>query len=75
MANPTQMTDAQMATQVERAQRQFNRVLLTWASDVLELRRRHLLVPAWNHAIPAHQSAPSVASQGDPLFLPMNDAA
>lgn len=32
---------------VGRAQSMFQRVLVTWAGDVLELRRRDLLVPRW----------------------------
>jgi hypothetical protein len=28
----------------------FQRVLMSWASDVLELRRRDLLVPRWESA-------------------------
>ena len=32
---------------VRRAQSMFHRVLVTWAGDVLELRRRDLLVPRW----------------------------
>ncbi len=32
---------------VRRAQSMFQRVLVTWAGDVLELRRRDLLVPRW----------------------------
>ena len=32
---------------VETAHRLFSRVLLSWASDVLELRRRSELTPKW----------------------------
>lgn len=32
---------------VRRARSMFQRVLVTWAGDVLELRRRDLLVPRW----------------------------
>lgn len=35
------------AREVERAQSLFNRVLVCWAADVLELRRRGALVPSW----------------------------
>jgi len=37
----------QMARQVLDAQSMFQRVLVSWAGDVLELRRRRLLVPRW----------------------------
>jgi hypothetical protein len=35
---------------VRCAQSMFQRVLMSWASDVLELRRRDLLVPRWESA-------------------------
>lgn len=40
-------TKQQMARQVVDAQAMFQRVLVSWAGDVLELRRRDLLVPRW----------------------------
>jgi putative hemolysin len=48
------------------AQARFNRVLVAWAGDVLELRRRGLLVPAWNN------SASGTPSQGEAAIEPMN---
>ncbi|MHC4245370.1 MAG: hypothetical protein GWP75_13070 [Planctomycetia bacterium] len=32
---------------VERAQAMFNRVLASWASDLLHLRRQELTTPGW----------------------------
>ena len=40
--------DAALSTAlVNAAHRKFSRVLLSWASDVLELRRRAELIPKW----------------------------
>lgn len=47
MARSLDFQQAAMARQVLAAQGMFQRVLLSWASDVLELRRRDLLVPRW----------------------------
>lgn len=63
----------QMNRQVAHAQAMFQRVLMNWAGDVLELRRRSLLVPQW-------ESAPSLFvdvadSQADLPDQPMNRAA
>lgn len=60
---------AWMDRQVAQANSMFNRVLVAWASDVLELRRRGLLVPSW-------QTSEDAADRQEPLpFEPMNDAA
>jgi hypothetical protein len=54
---------------VHDAQARFNRVLVAWAGDVLELRRRGALVPQW-------ANAPSAAAgQGSGAIQPMNDAS
>ena len=47
MASSLDFQQAAMARQVLAAQGMFQRVPLSWASDVLELRRRDLLVPRW----------------------------
>ncbi len=60
---------ASMQRQVSEANRMFQRVLGSWASDVLELRRRDLLVPRW-------ESSPSSTDcQGHIDDEPMMDAA
>lgn len=60
--------------EVEAAQSMFNRVLVCWASDVLELRRQGALVPRWTPGPGA--TAPSAGiDQGGPLDEPMNRAA
>ena len=59
-----------MERQVAQARGRFNRVLVTWAGDVLELRRQNRLLPTWADA----QSRPS-DRQGASPFEPMNDAA
>jgi hypothetical protein len=69
--HPRQRVDAR----VEQAHRMFNRVLVSWASDILELRRRNLLVPDWAWAKSARHTASCEASQGGKRVLPMNDAA
>jgi len=63
----------QMTRQVLQAQSMFQRVLVSWAGDVLELRRRSLLVPRW-------ESAPSLFEdvadcQADLPEEPMKHAA
>lgn len=60
---------------VALAERKFQRILLTWAGDMLELRRRGLERPRWNCAKPAHFACLPETSQGLPPNLPMNDAA
>ena len=75
MARELSPTERQMALRVEDAQRLFNRVLVSWAGDVLELRRRKLLQPEWHRAIPAHPSGTGPASQGGSSVLPMKNAA
>ena len=60
---------------VEQAHCMFNRVLVSWASDMLELRRRDLLVPDWSWAKSAQRTAARKAAQGAVRVLPMNDAA
>jgi hypothetical protein len=60
---------AAMVRQVSQANAMFQRVLVTWAGDVLELRRRDLLVPRW-------ESAPAWAEdQVELLDEPMKHAA
>ena len=75
MAHELSPSERQMALRVESAQRLFNRVLVSWAGDVLELRRRKLLQPEWDRAIPAHSNGASPASQGGSSVVPMKDAA
>ncbi|MCP4836696.1 MAG: hypothetical protein GY895_18245 [Phycisphaera sp.] len=36
---------------VERAQAMFNRVLASWASDLLHLRRQGLTAPGWRERV------------------------
>jgi putative hemolysin len=50
------------------AQARFNRVLVAWAGDVLELRRRGLLVPCWS------ESPLCAPSQGEAAIEPMNQS-
>ena len=60
---------AVMARQVVQANAMFQRILVTWAGDVLELRRRNLLVPRW-------ESAPAITEdQADLPDEPMKHAA
>ena len=63
------------APSVDRAHRMFNRVLVSWAGDVLELRRRNLLNPVWSQADPAHPATSPSPCQDADTFLPMKDAA
>jgi hypothetical protein len=65
----------EFGSQVAIAERKFQRVLLTWAGDMLELRRRGLERPRWNCAKPAHFASQTDTSQASPSNLPMNDAA
>lgn len=60
---------------VALAARKFQRILLAWAGDMLELRRRGLERPRWNCAKPAHFASRPDTAQGLPSNLPMNDAA
>ncbi|MEY3141540.1 MAG: hypothetical protein RLY21_33 [Planctomycetota bacterium] len=75
MAHELSFSETRMTPQVERAHKLFNRVLVSWAGDVLELRRRNLLHPTWDRAIPAHSTTVVPASQGDQTVQPMKDAA
>ena len=69
MARSLDFQQAAMTRQVLAAQGMFQRVLVTWASDVLELRRRDLLVPRW-------ESTPTNdLCQGDDDGEPMKHAA
>lgn len=70
-----QVDPCECVRQVALAERKFHRILLTWAGDMLELRRRGLDRPRWNYAKPAHFASLSDTSQGLPSNLPMNDAA
>jgi hypothetical protein len=47
MATPLHVSDPSLERRVREAQSMFQRVLVCWASDVLELRRRNDLVPRW----------------------------
>lgn len=60
---------AWMERRVSEARGMFNRVLVSWAGDVLELRRTSRLVPSWSDATSASDR------QGGSPFEPMNDAA
>lgn len=60
---------------VEMAHRMFNRILVMWASDMLELRRRNLLGLGWPQANSAESGADPEATQGVTRVLPMNEAA
>ena len=75
MAHEHSSSEAYMATQVDRAHALFNRVLVSWAGDVLELRRRKLLHPNWQGAIPAQSTTADSGSQGGPSVVPMKNAA
>jgi len=69
MATSLDFKQAAMTRQVRSAQDMFQRVLVSWASDVLELRRRDLLVPRW-------ESAPTIdLCQEDDDGEPMKTAA
>jgi hypothetical protein len=61
--------DFKQAVMARQANTMFQRILVTWAGDVLELRRRNLLVPRW-------ESAPAVTEdQADLPDEPMKHAA
>jgi hypothetical protein len=69
MSSPIDFEQAVMARHVANAQHMFQRVLVCWAGDVLELRRRDLLVPRW-------ASTPSSSDcQADQGNEPMRDVA
>jgi len=62
--------DSVMATRnVNQARAMFQRVLVCWAGDVLELRRRKLLVPQWE------ASPGSMDSQAFDAIEPMKRVA
>lgn len=69
MDSSIDLKQAAMTGQVARAQAMFQRVLMSWAGDVLELRRRNLLVPRWE-STPA-----STDGQEDLPEEPMKHAA
>ena len=58
MATPLHVSVPSLERRVRDAQSMFQRVLVSWASDVLELRRRELLVPRW-------ESSPADADRQD----------
>ena len=60
---------AWMDRRVADARSMFNRVLVNWAGDVLELRRTNRMVPAWR------DGGDSPDRQADPPIEPMNEAA
>lgn len=72
---PQHLTPDQSSALVRLAEARFQRVLPAWAADMLELRRRELVRPSWNPAIPAQHPTKPPASQGPTTFMPMNDAA
>lgn len=69
MSAPINFVTARMQRQVDEAQRQYQRVLVAWAGDVLELRRTGRLLPTWNPGAFADDRR----DQDD--FEPMNRAA
>ncbi len=63
------LTPDQCTREVAHARSVFQRTLVAWAGDALELRRRDGQVPCW-------ESSPSASSeQAQSVFLPMNKAA
>ncbi|MFM7051469.1 MAG: hypothetical protein ACKOYN_04960 [Planctomycetota bacterium] len=62
-----------MDRQVADAHRMFNRVLVTWAGDVLELRRQGLMAPNWK--IATHIGEDAGEHQAPAPFVPMNPSA
>lgn len=54
---------------VQAAEALYQRVLVTWAGDVLELRRRNGLVPMWS------SGGVHPESQATPPVVPMKKAA
>jgi hypothetical protein len=75
MAEHRTLPDSESKRRVAEAARMFERVLVAWASDVLELRRRKLLLPRWHQANPALSVRSELPSQDKPPVVPMNDAA
>jgi len=69
MATPLQFSTPALERRVSAAQNMFQRVLVNWAGDVLELRRREWLVPRWE---PAPMSVDRQDDWGDE---PMKHAA
>ena len=64
-----ELSASSMKAHVHDAQRAFQRVLVSWAGDMLELRRTGRLQPRWESTPRNHPpQAPSV-------IVPMNDAA
>jgi hypothetical protein len=53
---------------LDRAESMFQRALVTWAGDVLELRRRGELAPSWAGGL-------HLPSQAEHPILPMKRAA
>jgi hypothetical protein len=47
MQSTLDFNQAVLVRQVDSARAMFQRVLVCWAGDVLELRRRDLIVPRW----------------------------
>lgn len=68
-----QIDRLRMDRQVAEAHRMFNRVLVTWAGDVLELRRQGLIAPNWRVSTPIGEDAGE--HQGSLPFQPMNPSA
>ncbi len=68
-----QIDRLRMDRQVAEAHRMFNRVLVTWAGDVLELRRQGMLAPNWKIAAQIGEDAGE--HQAPAQFLPMNPSA
>jgi hypothetical protein len=73
MSTPLNFNHAAMNRRVEDAHRLFQWTLASWAGDVLELRRRNLLVPRWEQT-PTEEPAYGVY-QGDWPDEPMKRAA
>lgn len=69
MSAPINFVHARMQRHVDEAQRMYQRVLVAWAGDVLELRRTDRLLPSWKPA----PFAEDRHDLGD--FEPMNKAA
>lgn len=63
------ITDLQSARAVDFARRSFQRTLVGWTGDMLELRRQGRLLLRWD-------STPRLGTQQDSaIFVPMRDAA
>jgi hypothetical protein len=65
---------AWMQRQVDQAQAMYQRVLVAWASDVLELRRSGRSTPTWG-TVPSLGLASAEYLQDNLFDEPMNDAA